>query len=1168
MPEIREQSLFTNTALAGFRLQRLELLNWGTFNGKVWTLELNGANGLLTGDIGSGKSTLVDAITTLLVPAHRVAYNRAAGAESRERTLKSYVLGCYKSERQGGLGSARPVSLRDAGKYSVLLGVFCNEALARTVTLAQVFWLRDMQEQPERLCAAAEHPLSIAGHFSNFGRDIGGLRKRLRTAGVEIFPSFAAYGAWYRRRFGIESEQAMDLFHQTVSLKSIGNLTDFVRNHMLERFDVKTRIEALMAHFDDLTRAHEAVVRARRQIEMLTPLVADCDRHAELEESSATLRACRDALHPWFAGLKARLLHERLAKLGQEEEGHAQAIERMESKRDHLREEERDLARAIAENGGDRLEDIERELRQHAAELRRREERAGRYAGHVRALGEEPARTAESFVAQQAQLALLRTELEDEEAGLQNRTSEVQVTARQMQQEFEELKGELAGLRARGSNISEKQVSLRRQMCTELQIPEAAMPFAGELIRVREEERDWEGAAERLLHGFGLSLLVPEEHYARVADWVDRTHLKGRLVYYRVRTGQAAQAAQKAHSSELHPDSLVHKVQVKPGSPLRDWLEQELAQRFNLACCADQESFRREPRAITRAGQIKVPGGRHEKDDRHAINDRRHFVLGWSNAEKIAALEQDVRSLKARQATLDQELATLRSRQAVLRRKLDTLTRLGEYRNFAEQDAAPVMAAMERLKDERRALEETSDRLKTLRERLSLLEKEEHALEARLDKRKEQRARLLERMEQARELLEATRAEAEAASEEQKACYAALEVLRSDLGSALTLESCDARERALRENLQGRIDSEARKIRTLSDRIIQAMSAYCSIWTLETREVDVNLASADEFRRMLAALRADDLPRFEADFKKLLNENTINEVAGFHAQLVKERETIRERIARINDALTAINYNEGRYITLELQPNTEQDIREFQNELRACTEGSLTGSGDSQYSEAKFVQVQKLIERFRGRRESAEADRRWTARVTDVRNWFVFAASERWCEDKSEYEHYADSGGKSGGQKEKLAYTVLAASLAYQFGLEWGNVHSRSFRFVVIDEAFGRGSDESARYALKLFEQLGLQLLIVTPLQKIHIIEPFVAHVGYVQNPDGRSSTLLNLTIEEYRERQQAMRQELQGLRSDEHLPDEHLPDETAHDGQVAGEARVREGSARTGAEG
>jgi uncharacterized protein YPO0396 len=101
--------------------------------------------------------------------------------------------------------------------------------------------------------------------------------------------------------------------------------------------------------------------------------------------------------------------------------------------------------------------------------------------------------------------------------------------------------------------------------------------------------------------------------------------------------------------------------------------------------------------------------------------------------------------------------------------------------------------------------------------------------------------------------------------------------------------------------------------------------------------------------------------------------------------------------------------------------NLDADIREFQKELRACTEGALTGSGDTQYSEAKFLQVKRIIERFRGREEYSDMDRRWTAKVTDVRNWFVFAASERWREDDTEYEHYADSGGKSGGQKEKLA---------------------------------------------------------------------------------------------------------------------------------------------------
>lgn len=65
------------------------MLNWGTFDRQVWRLTPDTDTALLTGDIGSGKSTLVDAVTTLLMPAHRIAYNRAAGAEAKERTLRS-----------------------------------------------------------------------------------------------------------------------------------------------------------------------------------------------------------------------------------------------------------------------------------------------------------------------------------------------------------------------------------------------------------------------------------------------------------------------------------------------------------------------------------------------------------------------------------------------------------------------------------------------------------------------------------------------------------------------------------------------------------------------------------------------------------------------------------------------------------------------------------------------------------------------------------------------------------------------------------------------------------------------------------------------------------------------------------------------------------------------
>ena len=44
----------------------------------MWSFEPAGHDCLLTGDAGSGKSTIVDAITTLLLPAHRITYNKAA----------------------------------------------------------------------------------------------------------------------------------------------------------------------------------------------------------------------------------------------------------------------------------------------------------------------------------------------------------------------------------------------------------------------------------------------------------------------------------------------------------------------------------------------------------------------------------------------------------------------------------------------------------------------------------------------------------------------------------------------------------------------------------------------------------------------------------------------------------------------------------------------------------------------------------------------------------------------------------------------------------------------------------------------------------------------------------------------------------------------------------
>ena len=1114
MPELLDLDFVGEDALSGFRLHRLEVYNWGTFDGRVWALNPAGRNALLTGDIGSGKSTLVDAVTTLLVPPQRVAYNKAAGADTRERTLRSYVLGHFKSERQEGSGSAKPVALRAANSYSVVLGVFHNAGYDQTVTLAQVFWLKDPQGQPARLYVGTDRALSIAQDFSHFGSDITTLRRRLRADGAELFESFPPYGAWFRRRFGIGNEQALDLFHQTVSMKSVGNLTDFVRNHMLEPFDVAPRVSALLNHFDDLNRAHEAVLKAKRQVALLTPLVADCDRHAELAAGIDELRDCREALKPYFARLKLALLDKRIATLADDWARQDGQVARAEEKRSAQLAEEAELKRGIAENGGDRLERLAEEIRRLEAERQSRQRRAARCAELAGALDLVPAEDADAFQALRHACADLAAAAEARGIEVQNAQTEAAVAFQRGKQEHDTLAAEIRSLRTRRSNIPSEQVAMRGAICTALGLREADMPFAGELLQVREDERDWEGAAERLLRNFGLSLLVPDDHYAPVAEWVDRTHLQGRLVYFRMRRPAVTPLP------GLHADSLVRKLAIKPDSPFYDWLEREVFHRFDVACCTTQDQFRRETRAITRAGQIKAPGERHEKDDRHHISDRSRFILGWTNAAKIATLEAKARRMETELAELGSRIAALQGEHRTLQARLETLSKLDEYRDFRELDWRPLATEVARLQEERSQLESTSDVLKELTGRLQALVQSRQETEAQLEDHKDRRSKTEQRQADA----QALRAQTEALLDTpdhavHQTRFDALDALRTEaLGEHhLTVESCDHREQDMRSWLQARIDSETKARERLRERIVRTMTEYKEAYRLDTQDVDVSVEAGADYAAMLKALQADDLPRFEARFKELLNENTIREVANFQSQLNRERETIRERIDEINRSLTQIDYNPGRYIVLEARAAQDADIRDFQGELRACTEGSLTGSEDAQYSEAKFLEVKRIIERFRGREGQAEMDRRWAAKVTDVRNWFAFSASERWREDNKEYEHYSDSGGKSGGQKEKLAYTILAASLAYQFGLEWGAVRSRSFRFVTIDEAFGRGSDESAQYGLRLFEQLNLQLLIVTPLQKIHIIEPFVANVGFVHNEDGRTSKLRNLSIEEYR---------------------------------------------------
>ena len=1106
--------------LPGCRLQRLEVYNWGTFDQKVWSFELGGRNALLTGDIGSGKSTLVDAITTLLLPANKISYNKAAGAETRERDLRSYVQGHYKSERNETTGASRPVGLRDTRQCSVILGVFANTDYDTTVTLAQVFRTRDLaQGQPERFFVVADADLSITAEFADFGAELATLKRRLREGGARTYDSFPEYGRDFRRHLGIESEQAMELFHQTVSMKAVDNLNEFVRSHMLEPFDTRATIASLIEHFDNLTQAHDAVLRARAQLELLQPMVADLDAFDRLSTEQADLGRQQGALPLYFADRTRQLLEGEIEALSTRKLELEKSLGSVGSTLEGLRETEVQLGIQIAGSGGDRLAAIDAAIERHERDKPLRRTRLERFNARLAEAGMEQVSVAEQFIATRDRAAARRDEVEDERAVVQNELSEQRFDRRSIDEEARQVNEELHSLQTRRSNVPRVSLELRSRLSDELGVDPGDLPFAGELIQVRDDAGEWEGAAERVLRSFALSLLVPDRHYEPVATWINDNHLDARLVYYRVPARSMPATAPERRTA--HP-LLLDMLEVKPESGFAPWLEAELGRRANHSCVDTISDFRSTQKAVTRAGQIK-DRDRHEKDDRRHIDDRREYVLGWTNQAKVDALLAHAATLQGRLAVAATAIAELEQRDRTASSQLQSLAGLEEYTSWDDLDWQALVSEVAALGAERSRITSSSDTLGRLGAELERVRGEVTEGErVRADIQRDlggvaDRQRTAESgLDHANRLLGDTGA-VEAARES----FGAIGLLVApELESAvLDVRLLVTVQQRTNAALSKQLTAIAGKQANLGQRIVRAMGVFRTTYPFETAEFDDSLGSAGEYRQLHDRVASDDLPRFEREFKDYLNQNTIRDIAGFSAQLNKQEQLIRERVGVINRSLTGIDYNEGRYIQLmpDRTPNT--DVREFRADLRACTEDVVGGGASAQYSEDKFLQVKRIIDRFKGREGTADQDRTWTRRVTDVRQWFVFSASERWRADDAEYENYTDSAGKSGGQKEKLAYTILAASLAYQFKLDWQAERSKAFRFVVIDEAFSRGSEMSTRYALRLFTQLGLQLLIVTPLQKIHVIEPHVSAVGFVDNLNGSYSRLQCLTITEYRKR-------------------------------------------------
>lgn len=1075
------------------RLARVQVVNWGTFDG-YHQFPVARRGFLITGNSGSGKSTLLDGISAVLMPSGSVKFNAAAQETDKSgRNLVSYIRGAWRRDTDADTDTLVSSYLRDGATVSAIALTYRTDDDGTPTTLVKLMHLGRGKNAASdvshlHLLLADELDVTDLLPYVTAGIDTRAIRKQWPNADVN--PSYSPFAAKFRRRLGISTEGAQRLLHRTLSAKSLGSLDQLFRDFMLDVPRTFALADRAVEQFQDLREAHRVVVDAREQVEMLAPLTALADTRrtslAVVQETEQE-QLYVDAV---YARRMLEILQREVASLSAQTPLLQQAVDDARREAESTDRARLDALVAVEGVGGGRLSVLTAEREQGAKTIDRIKRRRDQIAHAVAAWNGEVPASAEAFTRLVGEVKNLvdesRGSHEDrraEQYDLSGRRS----AARTLRAELE---ADRTALARRRSNIDPSLLRARELLCTDTGLTEDQLPFGGELLEVLPDETAWAGPIERVLAGFGRTLLVPEEHYRTVAGAVDAAHLGTRLVYLRVRP--TAASPRRTGSA-----SLVRKVAVAPG-PLQTWLHVHLAESFDYACVESVADLAAEKRAVTKSGQVKHSSQRHEKDDRRRIDDHSRWVLGFDNEAKLADLRRRLADLDAQIAGWSARLQSIdtneQQRNAQIRAAQTVLDA-----EWSDIDITSAEAELAAIVDQIGRWEQDNPEHSTLSLRLDVAV---DAARAAADSLTAATARRTQHGHEVERREKRIAAAAEAGDQEVPDDVAGrLEARFAATNRRLTSENIDAARTTVDRAIATENKSAQAHLAASQTAITRILTQYLARWESRGGELQADSEYVDDALVILGRLRSDGLPRYETRFFDLLNEQSARNIGEIALAVRKAPADIRARIEPVNESLRHSPFDTDRWLKISVRENRSPVATEFLDELSAVT-GKSWSEEDRAAAEDRFLRMSRLLERL-GSRDPA--DGRWQKQVLDTRLHVRFIGVE-FDADGEATNYHDSSAGLSGGQAQKLVFFCLAAALRYQLAPDGSGMPR--YGTVILDEAFDRADAAFTRRALDVFTQFGFHLVLATPLKLLQTLEDYIGGTATIAIRDSRQSTI------------------------------------------------------------
>lgn len=1104
---MEDMGLFkADPSFPGMRMRRFEVLNWGGFDSYVLPIEMDGQSLLLVGENRSGKTTLLDAMVTLLCKNPR--FEQAV--DSKNRKVWTYLVGKFRDLRDDeGYGMVYADGLRiNKNSITILLAVFADSK-GNVYTIAQWFWMNGKNTKNFSRCGmiapgdcSIHHDILYSDNpaFKGTHVDVSEIRRRVKNIpGAIVYDNLGDYLSRLYEILRI-SEQSLNSITNTVSVNSIRDINEFICTR-LDKKDLGKPLDDLLERCKKVQDVQDSINRYEKKTTFLDPLVNVLG--ASYKSAFGKEERLRDMLQfvsPWLGSLKHSTAVKERESASRELERYRIRYDDLCSRRGTIRKKIQDIYFSMGQNGGNQKETYEQNIKVYTNELNMVNQRRHEFSQALDIVGDVMPMDVKSFIALQKRLADSSVKVSEELKELEDtKITSLLLEKSRLDNDKKKLRNEIEVLRKQHGNIDTRLTEVRDRLVSALGMRQEELPFVGELVDVRAEEREWEGALNKLLKPLATVILVPPAVADKVPALVEEMR-RMKVTYELLDTTDAVDSEYISDDT----DSVCGKIVLKKGALMTGWVRNTLLKRFgSYRCCKTIEEFNRTPYALTVTGQSKrIRSG--AKDDVQPFNDARYYVLGFTNERKIEALENEFDKTVDSLAKVEDGIEDMRARIGQLRRMTTGFETLRKFPKWSELDGSSLEQEIRELKQRLDDFLNNNLTYRKLSEELAALQEEDKVCNNEIESTSNKKNNISSKIE----MLDGVITETASLSVPEDKAEALETYFHEQVRRIPSVNGFAEFSASLQSQLHASLDvlhAEDGELATSRNALENSMRKFLAEYPEHT-DLLPSVTYLDDFGSLYKDLLAAEV-KMKEEYEQMFEQDVLEYFLEFNnAVTVAERDII-ERVERLNESLKDVVFRKERgkniYMRILMDAKKKGNVQEFKAALKEAITNIHTA--ESEFDTKKRPHINKVIEYLTACKEKFEKDRR--EEILDVRRWYDYSVRLD-DEDGNQIAHYASTGGDSTGGQKALTTFLLVVSQLQLFNLS-GDTDD-SFRFIMLDETNQNCDQATSDHILRLLKRFNFQAVYVRPDTNVRAITPYVGNIYKCYKDEARGEGVTN----------------------------------------------------------